>query len=100
MAREFDANWQEVVRPGEVAPVAVVDRADFGLECPVCGCRHFETRETTPRPGMILRRKACRHCGHRVTTRERVVGGGEKKSRQPLDKPDSHAIIQIGRGIA
>jgi transcriptional regulator NrdR family protein len=44
-----------------------------GLECPSCGCRHFEvlyTRATFM--GTIRRRRQCRHCGRRVTTSERM----------------------------
>lgn len=44
-----------------------------GLECPRCGCRHFETVKTTRRAEMIIRRKECRHCGARITTREQTV---------------------------
>jgi hypothetical protein len=43
-----------------------------GLVCHKCGCRHFETVYTRPKPGCILRRKECRHCGHRIVTRERA----------------------------
>jgi transcriptional regulator NrdR family protein len=42
-----------------------------GIECPHCGCRHFYTTHTEPlRDGRIRRRKACRHCGRRLTTFE------------------------------
>jgi len=53
-----------------------------GLECPECGCRHFETIRTEPKPWGILRRKACRHCGRRVTTRERLVADSGNQSRE------------------
>ncbi|OQB80313.1 MAG: Transcriptional repressor NrdR [Planctomycetes bacterium ADurb.Bin126] len=42
-----------------------------GLECRSCGCKHFEvlyTRATWG--GRIMRRRACRHCGKRMTTWE------------------------------
>jgi transcriptional regulator NrdR family protein len=47
-----------------------------GLVCRVCGCRHFWVVYTRPsaRPGWITRRRECRHCGKRITTREREVG--------------------------
>jgi DNA-directed RNA polymerase subunit RPC12/RpoP len=50
---------------------------DGGLVCRKCGCRHFYTLRTEPASlGRIRRRKACRHCGHRITTYEQVGGGG------------------------
>jgi hypothetical protein len=74
MARKFDTTWTLIDPPPATAPAAGTEAApQNGLECRACGCCHFETIETRPRPGMILRRKACRHCGHRVTTRERVL---------------------------
>lgn len=48
-----------------------------GLECRRCGCHHFRVIYTRPMPdGRIQRRRECRHCGWRVTTVERAVGGG------------------------
>lgn len=47
-----------------------------GLVCPKCGCRHFELVKISHAVGYVRRRRACRHCGHRVTTTERIVGGG------------------------
>jgi transcriptional regulator NrdR family protein len=45
-----------------------------GIECPRCGCRHFEVTNTEPlRGGRIRRRKRCRHCGHRIVTYEGTV---------------------------
>ncbi len=42
-----------------------------GLECPACGCRHFEVLYTrSVLGGKVLRRRACRHCGRRITTSE------------------------------
>ena len=44
-----------------------------GLACPKCGCRHFEVLYTRAAVGgVIRRRRACRHCGRRVTTTERL----------------------------
>ena len=43
-----------------------------GLVCRKCGCRHFYTTRTIPKSGCILRQKECRHCGHRMLTRERL----------------------------
>jgi len=45
---------------------------DGGLMCPRCQCRHFRVIYTTRHPGAIERRRACRHCGYRVTTREQI----------------------------
>ncbi len=43
-----------------------------GLECRVCGCRHFWTVYTRSRSGWIERRKECRHCAKRYTTFEKI----------------------------
>jgi transcriptional regulator NrdR family protein len=46
-----------------------------GLECRQCGCKHFRVIYTRPcRGGQLVRRRECRHCGRRMTTRERVIG--------------------------
>ena len=45
-----------------------------GLECRDCGCRDFHVLETRRTDGAILRRRECRHCGRRVTTRETTIG--------------------------
>ena len=44
-----------------------------GLVCRHCGCRHFLTVYTRPRGETIVRRKRCRHCGHPITTREKIA---------------------------
>jgi len=55
-----------------------------GLICRDCGCRHFEVVYTRPAPrGRIVRRRACRHCGRRVTTVEQMLG--QVSSRPELD---------------
>lgn len=46
-----------------------------GLICPKCGCRHFEVVKIVHAVGYLRRRRACRHCGRRVTTSERIVSG-------------------------
>lgn len=43
-----------------------------GLACPRCGCRHLPVVYTRPKPGHILRVRECRHCGKRMSTRERT----------------------------
>ncbi len=46
-----------------------------GLICPTCGCRHFEVLYTRQvMGGKVLRRRACRHCGRRITTSEMRLG--------------------------
>jgi len=46
--------------------------AERGIECWRCGCRQFEVVYTRPlRDGRIKRRRACRHCGEKITTFER-----------------------------
>lgn len=43
-----------------------------GLICPRCGCRHLPVVYTRPKVGGILRVRQCRHCGKRISTRERA----------------------------
>ena len=46
-----------------------------GLVCAGCGCGHFNVIYTRPvYGGRIERRRECRHCGKRITTREKIVG--------------------------
>lgn len=46
-----------------------------GLVCRQCGCRHFRVLYTRRAAGgRILRRRECRNCGRRVTTRETAYG--------------------------
>ncbi len=44
---------------------------ELGIECPRCGCRHFEVTHVWRHPDEIKRRKKCRNCGRPVTTIER-----------------------------
>ena len=47
------------------------EKEAVGLECTRCGCNHFYVLYTRPRAdGKILRRRECRHCGHKITTYE------------------------------
>lgn len=48
--------------------------APRGLVCPKCACRHFDLVKIAHVVGYIRRRRSCRHCGHRITTSERIVG--------------------------
>jgi len=84
MARKWGPDWQRLDAPVEAATTPPA----AGLECPECGCRHFETIKSEPRTWGILRRKACRHCGRRVTTRERLVpNSGNPTQKNFRDSP-------------
>ena len=45
-------------------------KSNYGLECRKCGCHYSRVIYTEPRNGYILRRRECRHCGWRLSTRE------------------------------
>ncbi len=46
-----------------------------GLCCRRCGQGQFRVLYTRSRPGgIVLRRRECRQCGTRITTREREIG--------------------------
>jgi len=50
-------------------------KADYGLRCRACGCRHFRVVYTRPTWGnRIMRRRECRNCGKRMTTWEEAPG--------------------------
>jgi transcriptional regulator NrdR family protein len=44
-----------------------------GLACSRCGCRDLRVVYTRPRATGVIRRRECRHCGHRMTTWERAM---------------------------
>lgn len=46
---------------------------DRGLRCSQCGCGHFEVVYTRQRKNAIIRRRECRHCGRRITTKEKTI---------------------------
>jgi len=47
-------------------------KADYGLRCRACGCRHFRVIYTRKTWGnRIMRRRECRNCGKRMTTWEK-----------------------------
>ena len=47
-------------------------RAQQGIKCPDCHCRHFsEVVKTYPKGNAIQRRRVCRHCGREMVTWER-----------------------------
>lgn len=43
-----------------------------GVRCPKCGCRHLPAIDTRRRGRFMVRIRECRHCGHRLRTRERA----------------------------
>jgi transcriptional regulator NrdR family protein len=49
--------------------------AYIGLHCRHCGHRQFRVIYTRPRAGgKVVRRRACKCCGRRMTTWEQVIG--------------------------
>jgi hypothetical protein len=44
-----------------------------GLRCRECGCSDFRTINTRLTAGGVLRRRLCRHCGRRMSTREEYL---------------------------
>jgi transcriptional regulator NrdR family protein len=42
------------------------------IECPRCGCRHFIAIGARITSNAIVRRRECRYCGRRMTTREQI----------------------------
>ncbi len=44
-----------------------------GLQCRLCGCCDFRVVRTARVGGAVRRERVCRHCGHRVHTREVVT---------------------------
>lgn len=47
-------------------------RAQQGIECPSCGCRHIPVLYTRHRSRKTVRVRQCRNCGRRVVTYEQV----------------------------
>jgi hypothetical protein len=48
--------------------------ANTGLRCRRCGHDQFRVRYTRRKPGAVMRRRECRKCGARITTKEREIG--------------------------
>ena len=64
--------------PSPVPPVTrkipAAPATERGLRCRACGCAHLEVLYTRRGlGGKVLRRRACRHCGRRMTTAETAV---------------------------
>jgi len=52
------------------------DEDKRGLACRYCGCTHFRVIYTRRGwGGKLIRRRECRHCGKRMTTWEKPIGG-------------------------
>lgn len=43
-----------------------------GIMCRKCGCRHVPVVATRRRRGQVVRKRVCRHCGHKMVTREKM----------------------------
>jgi len=50
------------------------DTAPDRMACPSCGCQHLPVAYTRHRGRFIVRARDCRHCGRRITTREKITG--------------------------
>lgn len=78
MGREAD----KVAIDGSKTKVAAKSSmgTNLGIRCPKCGCADFRDEEGRPWevtnvvkiPGATRRYKNCRHCGHRVRTKETI----------------------------
>jgi transcriptional regulator NrdR family protein len=55
-------------------PPKTEEGAKKGIQCARCDCAHFWVLWTRYHIGKIVRRRECRHCGHRITTTERITG--------------------------
>ena len=60
---------------GVAAPAAPGSTAEKrGLVCRQCGCQHFRVVYLKRLPnGVLMRRRECRYCGRRVSTREQMA---------------------------
>lgn len=47
-----------------------------GLACPQCGCRHLPAVRSRRVKNRMVRTRACRACGHQLTTSEKIVSNG------------------------
>lgn len=52
-------------------------RTPYGISCPSCGNIRFRVVYTRPQTtGTTVRVKQCRHCAHRICTREKMASTG------------------------
>jgi transcriptional regulator NrdR family protein len=58
-----------------------------GLRCPKCHCADLRAWSTRDYGSTRNRVRICRHCGHRVLTKETIVGNlsntGQKGKKKP-----------------
>ncbi len=69
-----------------------------GLRCRRCGCRHFLVVYTRHGKDVIVRRRACRNCGWRCTTREGMPDALEKAVRVLGERDDRQKEEQLENG--
>jgi hypothetical protein len=65
------------------------------MRCPLCSSRTRVLRTITGRDNSTLRRRACRSCGHRLTTFEREHG----RKPTPTDALVCTAIGQLAESL-
>lgn len=51
-------------------PIRDAVRPPVGVPCPKCGCCDTRVYYTRRRPRQVMRRRECRACGKKFTTRE------------------------------
>jgi transcriptional regulator NrdR family protein len=61
-----------------IAPQDASDKPK-GIECPRCGCRHFDVDKTRPAVLAVRRKRSCRNCGKVVWTKETIWMVPEEK---------------------
>lgn len=69
-----DGERFRVIPPEELACLQGAALGAAGIGCSACGCTDLRVVYTERHKGYILRRRSCRHCGKRVTTREGSIG--------------------------
>lgn len=69
-----DARKFRIATAAEVDAMQGARSAERGVRCRECGCADLYVRETDRRKdGTVVRRRQCRRCGARITTREERV---------------------------
>lgn len=59
---------------------AIAAGAYLGIECPTCGCKHWDTNRTVREEGRIKREKLCRNCHYPLVTYELPEDATRSKS--------------------
>jgi transcriptional regulator NrdR family protein len=57
-------------------PIYPSQNQEPGLRCVKCGNRKFRVIYTRARLKGVIRRRECRNCKSRITTKETTIGGG------------------------